>query len=141
MKWLRFIVSHSIFVAVCAAALCFQTAVLLQVKLSAWFYIFIFFSTICSYNFYWLLSNYSFVPQKIVFHLRKYFSNSLVLVIAAAGLVISLFHLAEIIPVIAIAALLIRFYTPFRYCRLNGFRWPEKQECLKPYCWLLPGLL
>jgi 4-hydroxybenzoate polyprenyltransferase len=122
MKWLRFIVSHSIFIAICAAALCFQTAILLQAKLSAWFYSFIFFSTICSYNFYWLLSSYSFVPQKIIFHLRKYYSNSLVLLIAAAGLAVSLAHLIEIVPVIAVAAVLTFLYAvpllPFKWVQV-----------------------
>jgi hypothetical protein len=119
MTWLRFIVSHSIFIAVCAAALCFQTALLLQVTLSAWLYSFVFFSTICSYNFYWLLSSYSFVPQKIIFHLRKYYSNSIVLLLSAAGMGISFFQVSALAPVIAVAALLTFLYAvpllPFKW--------------------------
>lgn len=123
MKWLRFIVSHSIFIAFCAAALCFQTAVLLQVELTAWLYSFVFFATICSYNFYWLLSSYSFVPQTVFFHLRKYYSNSIVLLFAMAGLVLSAFHLTLLLPVIGVAALLTFLYAvpllPFKWLQFT----------------------
>lgn len=110
MKWLRFIVSHSIFIAFCAAALCFQTALLLQVKLTGWLYSFVFFATICSYNFYWLLSSYSFVPQTVIYHLRKYYSNTVVLLFAVAGMVLSAFHLTGLMPVVGIATILTFLY-------------------------------
>lgn len=119
MKWLRFIVSHSIFIAFCAAALCFQTALLLQVKLTGWLYSFVFFATICSYNFYWLLSSYSFVPQTVIYHLRKYYSNTVVLLFAVAGMVLSVFHLTGLMPVVGIAAILTFLYAvpllPFKW--------------------------
>ena len=56
MKWLHFILSHSIFVAFCAAAMCFQTAILLQLQTDYWLLSFVFFATLASYNSYWLLS-------------------------------------------------------------------------------------
>ncbi len=59
MKWLQFILSHSIFIALCAAALCLQTVQLLHLSAGIYLYGFVFFATLCSYNFYWLLSKYS----------------------------------------------------------------------------------
>ena len=64
MKWLHFILSHSIFIAVCAVALAFQTAQLLKLDINLFVYGFIFFATLCSYNFYWILSKLSFAPKK-----------------------------------------------------------------------------
>lgn len=60
MRWLHFFLSHSVFISLCALALCYQTFTLLHVPGDANVYGFIFFSTLCSYNFYWLLSKYSF---------------------------------------------------------------------------------
>ena len=60
MKWLHFILSHSIFVALCAVGLTFQTGQLLHVDLPLYLYGFIFFSTLCSYNFYWIISRFAF---------------------------------------------------------------------------------
>lgn len=65
MRWLHFILSHSIFIAICALALCYQTFVLLQVRHNAYVYVFVFSSTLCSYNFYWLLSKFSFSKKRI----------------------------------------------------------------------------
>ncbi|MFN8252610.1 MAG: hypothetical protein U0V75_12090 [Ferruginibacter sp.] len=110
MKWFRFIVSHSLFIAACAAAQCFQTAILLKADLSYWFYLFVFFSTICSYNFYWLLSSYSFSRGDFMKHLRRYYTNGLVLFFAAAGLLFSLQHLQGLLPVITVSAALTLIY-------------------------------
>ncbi len=60
MRILHFFLSHSIFIAFCAVALCFQTNVLLGIPLNYNLLLFIFFSTICSYNFYWLVSKFYF---------------------------------------------------------------------------------
>lgn len=110
MKWFRFIVSHSLFIAACAAAQCFQTALLLKSGLDHWFYLFIFFSTICSYNFYWLLSSYSFSRGDFFIHLRRYYSNGLVLLFATAGLGVSLWHLPRLLPLITVSAVLTLIY-------------------------------
>ncbi len=58
MYWLRFILSHSIFIAFCAVGLTLQTYQLLQVKQEWYVYGFVFFATLLSYNVYWLLSAY-----------------------------------------------------------------------------------
>jgi 4-hydroxybenzoate polyprenyltransferase len=119
MKWLHFIVSHSLFIAFCAVSLCFQTAVLLQINLSGWFYSFVFFSTICSYNFYWLLSGYSFAAENFWQHIQKHFSNAAVLLLALAGVIICLLHIPGILAeVIAASGLTFLYAVP-----LLPFKW------------------
>jgi hypothetical protein len=121
MKWLHFILSHSIFIAVCAVALSFQTALLLHINLSLYLYAVIFFSTICSYNFYWLLSAYAFAKKSIWLVIKQYYSNLIVLVLAAVLLLFSLLKVTALLPVIGIGLLLTLLYTvpllPFKIFR------------------------
>ena len=63
MRFLHFILSHSIFIALCAMALCYQTTLILHTQNNCNLYGFVFFSTICSYNFYWLLSKFYFTKK------------------------------------------------------------------------------
>ena len=63
MRFLHFILSHSIFIALCALGLCYQTALVLHTQNNYNLYGFVFFSTICSYNFYWLLSKFYFTKK------------------------------------------------------------------------------
>jgi 4-hydroxybenzoate polyprenyltransferase len=87
MKWLHFILSHSIFVAVCAVALAFQTALLLQFDPDPFVYGFIFFATLCSYNFYWIISKISFAERADIGEvLRKETTGFMLLIIAGTGL-------------------------------------------------------
>jgi len=87
MKRLHFILSHSIFIAVCAMALTFQTALLLKININLFVYGFIFFSTLCSYNFYWILSKLSFTSKKYIpVLLRKETKGFLLLIISSIGL-------------------------------------------------------
>lgn len=95
MKWLHFILSHSIFVAVCALALTFQTALLLQINIDLFVYGFIFFATLCSYNFYWILSKLSFATKAdIPAILKKQATGYLLLFISSAGLLYCLLRSA-----------------------------------------------
>jgi 4-hydroxybenzoate polyprenyltransferase len=147
MRLLYFIVSHSLFIAICAAALCFQTALLLYIELSSWFYSFVFCATICSYNFYWLLSGWAFSKKNIITYLTAHRSNLLVFAIAAIGVVVSLFYLTTILPAIAVAAALTFLYAvpllPFKWLQftrkagllktiLLSFTWAYITVCL-PY--------
>ncbi len=111
MRLLLFILSHSIFIAICAVALCFQTALLLHINLTIWLYSFIFFSTLCSYNFYWLLSGLAFSRQPLHFFLKTYYSNIIVFLIAGIGLLFSLFNVVQLWPVISAGLLLTLLYT------------------------------
>ena len=67
MRLLHFILSHSIFVACCAVGLCYETFLLLNLQASIDTISFVFFSTICSYNFYWLISKFYFSAEKYQF--------------------------------------------------------------------------
>jgi hypothetical protein len=87
MRLLHFILSHSIFIAFCAVALTFQTALLLKLQIDLFVYGFIFFATLCSYNFYWILSKLSFTSKKnMPGLLRKETTGFLLLVISFIGL-------------------------------------------------------
>lgn len=111
MKLLRFILSHSIFIAICAVALCLQTALLLHINLTGYLYTFIFCSTICSYNFYWLLSGYVFSGQPIQLFLKRHYSNAMVLVAGGAGMLYSAIYLSDLWPVISLGLLFTLLYT------------------------------
>jgi hypothetical protein len=111
MKWLHFILSHSIFIAVCAVALCFQTALLLHICLPVYLYAFLFFSTLSSYNFYWLVSAYSFSAKSLPLILKQYASNTIVFTIAVAGLLFSTFYISHLLPVILGGLVLTLLYT------------------------------
>ena len=56
----HFILSHSIFIAFCAAALSLQTLQLLQLTVNWYLLAFIFFATLGGYNAYWMTSKISF---------------------------------------------------------------------------------
>jgi 4-hydroxybenzoate polyprenyltransferase len=122
MRLLYFFLSHSIFIAICAVALCFQTALLLQINLPIYLFAFIFFSTLCSYNFYWLLSGYAFAGQSLKMVLKQYHTNVIVLVLAGAGLLFSVARIPQLLPVIIIGAALTLLYAmpllPFKIFHL-----------------------
>ena len=111
MRLLFFILSHSIFIAICAVALCFQTALLLHINLTGWLYSFVFFSTLCSYNFYWLLSGFSFSGQSVKLFFKKYQTNIFVFFIAALGLLFSLPHISNLLPFIILGLFFTLLYT------------------------------
>ncbi|MGC4104215.1 UbiA prenyltransferase family protein [Ferruginibacter sp.] len=101
MKWLHFILSHSIFIAICAVALCYQTGLLLHIELPVYLYGFIFFSTLCSYNFYWLVSGYSFSSKSADNFFKRYYTNIIVFTLAGAGMLFCLPHIPVFLPAIA----------------------------------------
>ena len=89
MKWLHFILSHSIFIAVCAVAMCLQTTTLLQIDTDKWLLGFVFFATLFSYNAYWLLSKrvLGAVFYQLLF-LKKEWRKIVLLAIYAAAVLI-----------------------------------------------------
>ncbi|HMI78368.1 MAG TPA: hypothetical protein VK484_06215 [Ferruginibacter sp.] len=124
MKWLHFILSHSIFIAICAVALAFQTAQLLQFETHVSIYGFIFFATLCSYNFYWLLSKFSFAGKSFFTGLLKKESASVCLLIfSAAGLLFCLLKSPLQTGHVATALLLTIVYSipllPFKFLRFT----------------------
>ncbi len=127
MKWLHFILSHSIFIAFCAVALALQTAQLLHFSNSVFVYGFIFSATLCSYNFYWLLSKFSFADNPSIAGLLKIeFIAVLLLVLSAAGLLFCLWHSAIPVNYVITAVLLTILYSipllPFKFLLFTGRR-------------------
>ncbi len=120
MKWFHFILSHSIFIAICAVALAFQTAQLLHFDSSPFLYGFIFFATLCSYNFYWILSRFSLEENVVIVHLvKKEVIAVLLLAFSAAGLLFCLWRFAIPISFVITALLLTVIYSipllPFKF--------------------------
>jgi hypothetical protein len=122
MRWLHFLLSHSIFISCCALALCYQTYTLLHVQGDGLVYGFVFFSTLCSYNFYWLISKYSFRKTAgVKFFLKNNLSYVSIFFIAGAGTLFFLLKLPGIIPWVAIAVALTIIYSlplwPFPFAK------------------------
>lgn len=60
----RFIFSHSIFIASCAVAMCLETYLIFRREPDIFILLIVFFATICSYNFYWLISKWNFSKNR-----------------------------------------------------------------------------
>ena len=123
MKWLHFILSHSIFVAFCAVALAFQTVLLLHLSATIFLYGFIFFATICSYNSYWLLSKYSLQTGfSVSAFVQKEIGKIFLLALTAAGLLASYLqlHLSlyVIIPTVVLTVLYALPLLPLPFMRI-----------------------
>jgi 4-hydroxybenzoate polyprenyltransferase len=125
MKWLQFILSHSIFIAICAAGLCLQTVQLLHLDARLWIYGFIFFATLCSYNFYWLLSKFSLrenAGRRIRFFLKESVQVT-IFALSAAGTVICFLRSGLdyfiIVPAIALTVLYAVPLLPFEFLKFT----------------------
>jgi 4-hydroxybenzoate polyprenyltransferase len=152
MRLLHFILSHCIFISLCAVALCVQTVQILHVSIGYSFYIFIFCATLCSYNFYYLLSGWVFGNKKILQLLKSQITQVLFFCTAFVGVAVSFFKLQFTGYSMLIAALLTLVYTlpvlPFKQLKflqqvgfaktiLLAFTWayvtvflPYTQNCL-----------
>ena len=112
MKWFHFILSHSIFIAFCAAAMAWQTMLLLQRDAGIFLYGFIFFATMCSYNFYWLLCKFVFSgPARIKPFLRKELPEILLMGATVAGLILCLYSSALPVSTVFPAAIFTVIYS------------------------------
>ena len=133
MRFLHFILSHSIFISLCAVSLCYQTYTLLHIDSNIIVYAFVFFATLSSYNFYWLLSKYRLsnfisIPDFVSIN----FSYLLLVGFAGAGMFFCLYLLPSLINYAAVAVLLTLLYSlplwpSFRYSvilRKAGFLKP-----------------
>ena len=120
MKWLKFILSHSIFISVCAAALCYQTFELLHIQPDKFIYGFVFSSTLCSYNFYWLISKFYFSDRSFLTKfIQKNFFNFFFFAVAGIGMLFCLYKTPGIFPQVIVAVILTLAYSlPL---------WPVKQ--------------
>jgi 4-hydroxybenzoate polyprenyltransferase len=112
MRFLHFILSHSIYIACCAVGLCFQTNVLLHNRHNENLYGFIFFSTLCSYNFYWLLSKFYFSDRKFnMLFISKQSTFFFIFLIAAFCTCYFVLQLALLIPYIIVGVFLTLLYS------------------------------
>ena len=132
MKWLKFILSHSIFISLCAVALCYQTFTLLHLQSNNYYYGFVFFATLSSYNFYWLISKYSFSRlQPAAYFIRKNFSYLLLFFTAGFGMLFFLYFLADYFLYIGVGILCTVLYSlplwPFKFVKFA-----QKAGFLKP---------
>lgn len=131
MKWLHFILSHSIFVAFCAVGLSYQTVLLLHLSASIYLYGFIFFATICSYNFYWLLSKYSLrkdISMKVFF--KKEANEIVLLILAIAGSAFCFFQV-QLSPVIILTAIVLTGLYAMPLLPISFLKFTRKAGVLK----------
>lgn len=139
MKWLHFILSHSIFVALCATALCYQTVLLLQLEAEIFLYSFIFFATLCSYNLYWLLSKKMFgtVFYNAIFF-KKEAGKIILFGVACTGMLVSYMQAQlcwpYVWPAIALTALYTLPLLPFKFLRFTR-RLGVVKTCLLALTW------
>lgn len=120
MKWIKFFLSHSLFISLCAVALCYQTYLLLHIAPDNKIFLFIFFATLSSYNFYWLVSKFSFNTYESIGHFTKKNSSYLLIWFCAGiGLFITSWQLPYLWPYIIFAIFLTLIYSmplwPFKW--------------------------
>ncbi len=130
MRWLHFILSHSIFIAFCAVAMCVQTGLVLHITADIYLLLFIFFSTLAAYNFYWLISKYSFEKNDVSWRnfARKNFFSVILSLVAALLMLFFLWFVRTVWVYVFVSFLLTLLYSvplwPFRFAlktRRAGF--------------------
>ncbi len=125
MRLLHFILSHSIFIAFCAVGLTYQTILLHTLFVDKWLLGFVFFATILSYNFYWLLSKKIFGN---VFYQPNFFKKEQYKIIALTiylGAVVVCYLQSMLTPLLVLPAIVLNMLyalplLPFKF--LNGVR-------------------
>lgn len=92
-------------------ALCYQTVLLLGDTGNAYLYLLIFFSTLASYNLYWLLSRWKFSMHNPKTALKDGISNLLILFLASIGTFLCFMFIPQIWPWLAGSVLLTLLYS------------------------------
>ena len=112
-KIVDFFVFSSLYVAICAVVLIWQTSrLLLDMPPPGRLLGFVFFATICSYNFHWYLTPRSAIPSRRVQWTHRHKTLHFVLYLAGAvGATVYFFYLTPFIPALAAAALLTFLYS------------------------------
>jgi len=126
-KTLDFFLFTSLFVSCCAVIMVYQTYTLIVGKpINPYFAAFVFFSTVCSYNFHWALTPHSIAPSQRLQWDEKHKSYHLLLSIAGlAGAAISFFFIKEHWFYIGIAAILTFLYSAPKIS-FPPFQWLKK---------------
>lgn len=122
MRALHFILSHSIFVACCAVGLCFQTNILLHIPHNPHLYGFVFFSTLCSYNFYWLLTKFYFSNRRFdTLFVKNQLTFFVIFLVASVGTCYFAWKLTSLFSFIAIGIFFTLLYSlplwPFSFSK------------------------
>lgn len=112
MRWLHFILSHSIFISLCAVALCYQTYTLLGLPSNNLVYLLVFSSTLCGYNGYWLLSKFYF-NKSVSFRgfMTVNFSNVVLFILPIVSVLLCLYYDPAVLRFVVIAGVLTVLYT------------------------------
>ena len=107
----HFILSHSFFIAFCAAALSFQTGQLAGIVVNGYLISFIFFGVLGGYNAYWLISRYSFSANH---SLRSLFASArfsfIVLLSAILGMILCFTQLQFVLSNMVFSGILFGLY-------------------------------
>ena len=141
----HFILSHSIFIALCAAALGLQTLQLLSLPVNAYLLAFIFFATLGGYNAYWIVSRFSFSNHhSLRSFLQKSRSSFIVLFTAFAGMMFCITKLHLVMYNTILTFILLALYAvpvmPFKqlhFTRKAGF----VKTVLLAFAWTIVTIL
>jgi len=109
-SFLKFILSHSIFVSFCAFALTFQTYLLSNKSVNTSICWLVFFSTIGAYNFYWILSKWLYNKNAPVLF-SNYRIHFILLISSFLVVVDYLWQIPSLIPSVLISVSLTLLYT------------------------------
>lgn len=91
-----FFIFSSLFIALCSVLMVHQTNLLFQLNENKYYLLFVFFSTICSYNFHWYLTTHSASPSSRILWAQKHKGYHLTLsFIGLAGGTIFFFNLLQ----------------------------------------------
>ncbi|HLX65403.1 MAG TPA: hypothetical protein VKR41_00360 [Puia sp.] len=112
-KIVDFIVFSSLYVAICAVVMIWQTSrLLLGISPSIHLLGFVFFATICSYNFHWYLTPRSASPSLRIQWTHHHKTLHIILyLIGAIGSIVYFFYLTDFIAALGFAALLTFLYS------------------------------
>ena len=140
-----FILSHSIFIAFCAAALSLQTLQLLQLPVNWYLLVFIFFATLGGYNAYWMTSKISFNRYSSArIFLQQNTRSFLVMLAAVVGMLYSFARLHLVMYNIIFTGVLLGLYAipvmPFKPLR---FKWKAGfvKTLLLAFAWAIVTVL
>ena len=126
-KILDFFLFTSLFISCCAVIMVYQAYSLIIGKpVNSYFAAFVFFSTVCSYNFHWALTPHSIAPSQRLQWDEKHESYHLLLSIAGLfGAIFSFFFIKEHWFYIGIAAILTFLYSAPKIS-VPPFQWLKK---------------
>ena len=125
----QFIISHSVFIALCSSALSLQTLLLLRLPVNVLLLLFIFFATIFGYNAYWLVSKFHHNDSvELIRFFKRQTTSLLIIILSLAGMAYAILYLHLVMYNIIITFLLLALYsTPlwlykkYQFIRRIGF--------------------